>query len=278
MKYAFSKKIVVLEILVVFLIFFHFLGFLSPLEKGLVSISKPFQGFFYNLGQKTREIFISKRTLEEKNKELENKVNELTLDISRLKSQEIENKILRENLNFFKKNNYQYVLANLIGRTSSGYSTLSLGNNILILDKGEKDGLKENLAVIVPRRKGDDNIEGFLIGKIIKVEPSISFCLTILDSHSQIAASLENNSLTSGVVRGEYGLSLIMDLIPPEQKVEEGSFVTTSGLEKDIPPGLVIGKVISLENASEEEIFKKAKLKSLIDFTNLKIVTVLVPK
>jgi rod shape-determining protein MreC len=92
-------------------------------------------------------------------------------------------------------------------------------------------------------------------------------------------ASINRNqsSEVMGILKGQFGLSLIMDLIPLDKKISPGDPVITSGLESDIPAGLLIGYVENIET-SPNQLFQKATVQPLADFEGLRIVTILIPE
>jgi cell shape-determining protein MreC len=86
----------------------------------------------------------------------------------------------------------------------------------------------------------------------------------------------QNDQKTSGVVEGDLGLTIKMDFIPQAEKIKVDDIVVTSGLEKNIPRGLVIGKIIQV-NSDSNEIWQKATVESLMNLEDLTIVSILPP-
>jgi len=79
------------------------------------------------------------------------------------------------------------------------------------------------------------------------------------------------------LAKGEFGLSIKVELVPQDFDLKEGDLIITSGLEKDIPRGLIIGKVnriISYEN----ELFKSATINPLVDYGEITIISIIIPK
>jgi rod shape-determining protein MreC len=178
---------------------------------------------------------------------------------------EEENQILKKELKFFENNSYNFVAARIIGKDSTASDTF-------ILNKGSRDGIKVGLPVVID--------EGILVGKIVKVEEGISNFLLLTDNNSKVAAAvLQNNmdfSKTNGIVTGEHGLSMKMEFIPKDVNLGEGDIVITSGLEKDIPRGLVIGKIDRVIN-EEGLVFQSAIVKQMARVDDLSIVSILLP-
>ena len=138
----------------------------------------------------------------------------------------------------------------------------------MIINIGSNAGVKEGLAVI--------SEEGLFIGKIYDVNYDFSTVLLVTDNHSKVAASILNKDKTIGIIEGKYGLSCKMNLIPQNEEIQENDLLITSGLETNIPQGLVIGQVDRVENV-EGDLFKSASIKLLLDLNKVKIVSVLTP-
>jgi len=251
------------------LIFLHFLKILNPLEKIIISLISPVAERVYSVSTGLRTAVneqTDKRDLLAIVKDLEVRTNQLTIENSQLKTIEKENEKLRQQLKFFTKSNFNYSLANVISRGAFD-SSLNQGQAIII-DKGEKDGLSVGLGVL--------NSQGVIVGKIVEVKENLSKICLVTGRGCKLAASIQgqNGQATSGVVEGDFGLTIKMDFIPQTEKIKVDDVVITSGLEKDIPAGLVIGKIIQVDSISNE-IWQKATVESLMSLEDLTIVSIL---
>jgi rod shape-determining protein MreC len=258
------KLIFIAIIIIIFIVFFYQIKLLLPLENFLKKIFLPVQLKTYQITstiQEKMDFLSPQKKIIEENKKLIQKNQELIIKKSQFEELTQENEILRKELNFIKNNNLSFIITQIIGKKNDS------GLQILIINKGEINGLIVGLPVI---------IQGFLIGKIIKVDKYTAQVLPIIESHSLIAAVIQNNPKTNGLVKGEYNLSLIMELIPQDIKIKVGDLVITSGLENNIPRGLIIGQIEKIINQSEE-LYQKAQINSLISFKNLNFLTVLLP-
>jgi len=173
---------------------------------------------------------------------------------------EEENEILRTQLNFFARNRYDHIGADVIGRTIDPLGT------ILTLNRGKSDGVYEGHPVMV----GD----GVFVGVVINTFDKSSFVRLINDNNSKVGATLLNKDRTIGLVEGGYGLGVRMNFIPQNELVSPGDIVVTSGLTDNIPRGLLIGTVEFVEKQPHEP-FQQAVLNPLADLSYLTIVSVL---
>jgi rod shape-determining protein MreC len=171
-----------------------------------------------------------------------------------------ENNSLKQLLKFQDSGKTKMAVARVIGK-----NTDSTDQTILI-DRGSTEGIKIGQPVIV----GD----GILVGKVIKAEDGISTVRLMNDSQFKIAATVLNNSRSLGVVEGGYGLSIKMNFIPRNETVMNGDQIITSGLEPNMPRGLLIGTVTAIENETYQP-FQAAVLAPVTDLSKLYLVSVL---
>ena len=136
----------------------------------------------------------------------------------------------------------------------------------IIINVGEEAGLKVDQPVVA----GD----GILVGKITKVEKQLAVVRLISDNQIKVAATVLNNERSLGVVEGGYGLSVRMSFIPRNEVVQVGDQIITSGLELNIPRGLLIGSVAAVENEPYQP-FQQAVLTPAADLAKLTLVSVL---
>jgi rod shape-determining protein MreC len=206
----------------------------------------------------------------------ENKMLKLTLtqyakDTARLNDLEAENKRLKTMLGFTERqqqaNNYKYRIANVYASSPDPY------NNTIVINLGEKDGIKENMAVM--------SVEG-LIGRVVRVSPFFSNVqlLTDIDDRSNsskaIAATVKGRENESfGIIESydrERGL-LIMNKIPKTDQMTKGDVVITSGLGQLFPRGIEIGTIVS-KDEGEFGITHTALVKPFASFNHLREVFV----
>lgn len=232
------------------------------------NITRPVQVMFYNLTNRSGAL---DNDLTEKNQELETRVNELILENAQLKLQEKENEILRKELNFLKQTNYDFVIANVVGKMRE----IPGATQLIIIDRGKKDGIDIGYPVVISTNSSDQETQGFLIGKVVKANQSSAQVLLITDQQSSVAAAvISQDSEFNGLVSGKHGLSMEIDLIPVDKQISNGDLVVTSGLENYIPRGLVIGEIENVET-KPSDLFQKATIKSLISFDNFRVLIVI---
>jgi rod shape-determining protein MreC len=125
--------------------------------------------------------------------------------------------------------------AQVIG--SSGSET----SRLVYIDKGARDGIKPDMAVITPAG---------VVGKIVRVFPATAQVLEINDQSSGIGAMLEKSRL-QGILKGTPAGEIMVHYIMTDEKVEPGEAVVTSGGDRIFPKGLPIGQVVQVSPGPE---------------------------
>ena len=173
----------------------------------------------------------------------------------------LENIRLRELLDFKERSVYSLTAASVIGYDPSNLTS------IIIINKGQRQGIKKDYAVIT-----NDG----LVGRIIEVGKQTSKALLIDDINSGVAA-LVQRSRQNGLVSGTLGRELILQYLPPEADVQVSDLVITSGLSGLYPKGIFIGKVKDVEKEkTPPAIF--VTIQPSADLTKLEEVLVVLPK
>ncbi len=256
-------------VVVVLLIFLHYTKILSPVEKIVFNVLNPIFSTMYTFGtdirMKVSDMSIKKELIKTET-ELTVEIRELTKENVKLKIIEAENKKLRNFLNFFTVSKYKYKMSNVISRENNfldGDVT-----EVLIIDKGLEDGVLEGYVVV--------NNQGIIIGKVLSAKNNFSKVYLVNSNKCKLAAKILNGENTSGLTEGELGLTIRMNYIPQDKEIKVGDIIISSGLEKFIPDGLIIGKVISVRKESNE-LWQSAIIEPLINPGDLTIVSVLLP-
>lgn len=151
-----------------------------------------------------------------------------------------------------------------IAASVTGYHTDRWTRTINI-DKGAKDGISKDLAVITPIG---------VLGMVIEVNGRTSKVLLDTDTRSNIDAIIQRTRVR-GVVEGSGGDTLVLKYIQQEQTddVRIGDALLTSGLTGIFPKGLVIGEVSKIEQ-SPDSFFKYIELRPATDINNVEEVLV----
>ncbi len=192
------------------------------------------------------------------NARLRSQVAELQLRNRQLESQAAEAQRLSVLLNFHESHPEAPMLAaQVIGASADPAS------HTLVLNRGDHDRVRRNMAVITP-----DGI----VGKIVEVFPNTSQVLLVTDRDSGVGALLAGTR-THGVVKGNGEPAPRLDYVVNDEKVHVGEEILTSGEDRIFPKGLLIGTV---SGASDGNPFQVIRVQPSARLDRLEDVIILV--
>jgi rod shape-determining protein MreC len=112
-----------------------------------------------------------------------------------------------------------------------------------------------------------------LVGSVSKVFDDYAWVTLITDPKSAVSAIVQE-SRAEGVVAGNYGGALNMEFVGQGAAVKQGDFVLTSGVGGGYPPGIVIGRVSTVQKA-DQDLFQSVHVDHLASLSSLDRVLVL---
>ncbi|MBI3522197.1 MAG: rod shape-determining protein MreC [Chloroflexi bacterium] len=117
-----------------------------------------------------------------------------------------------------------------------------------------------------------------VVGRVTDAGSDYSKVLLVTDSAS-IVSALVQGSRATGIVRGQFGDTLVMDWILQSDPVKTGDLVVTAGLGAGnevrslYPQGLLLGRVVEVGRA-ENAAYQRAVLLPAVDLRKLERVLV----
>jgi len=191
------------------------------------------------------------------NEELRNENDELKLEISQLQSKAAEGDRLVALLNFRQSHlKVPMVMARVIGASASSAS------HTVEIDRGERDGIRRNMAVITP--------DG-AVGKIIECYRDTAQVLLLNDKDGGAGAMLVGSRIQSPV-KGTGEPMLSMSYVAAEETVNAGEKIVTSGMDKIFPRDVPIGTVLDVKHGNP---FKQIRVRPAARLDRLEEVIVL---
>lgn len=255
-------KVLIIFFICLFLIFLNPYNFFNPIRSVFFAIFAPIQKVGYGLGYEflsLKKFLSSIGELKKENENLIRENRELLAAKARMEETGKENEVLRQQLKLLPRDKFNLEGANVISQDFYGKG------DWLEINKGKTSGIEKEMPVIVD--------SGILIGTIEEVYSTTSKVILLNNSQSTInVIDLKTNS--KGVVKGEYGLGIIMDMVLQSDSLNKGDEIVTSGVGKNFPQGLFIGRVEAI-GTSPDRLFQKAVIASPVDFSNLKFVFVI---
>ncbi len=227
-------------------------GAVTPFERLLVWAENSTGNVWHN--------YLYLRGVRAENRELKEQIEQMRLERVRLGEDAAQAHRLQALLTFKEQFIAKTVAAQVIGSSGSDLS------RIVSIDKGDKAGIKRDMAVITA-----DGI----VGKVLLVYPLVAQVLLISDQSSGVGALLEKSRL-QGVLRGTANGEVVLERVMSDEQVQVGESILTSGGDQIFPKGLPVGTVTRVENG--KDLFLNIKIKPAANLSKLEEVLVLVDK
>jgi rod shape-determining protein MreC len=192
-----------------------------------------------------------------KNAELETEIHRLRAELRSHREAAGENRRLRDLLSMRTDMETDAIGASIVTASVTG------STRILVIDRGTKAGLTEDLPVVA---------RGSAVGRIVAVFDDYSKVLLLSDSDSGVGGVIQR-SRAQGVVLGKGSEVFELQYVPRFSDVVKGDRVVTSALDGVFPRGFGIGTVVSIDESSDgtKRIFVKPEL----NYSSLEEVLVL---
>lgn len=231
-------------------------------SKLIVPLQKGVNGIGLWLTEKS-ELLNSIEELQQENKELQDKIDELSDEKLLSLEEKVELEQLRE---LYELDNtysdYEKVGANVIARSSNNwYSTFTI-------DKGSDDGIKVDMNVIAGNG---------LVGIVTEVSKEYSIVRSIIDDSSKVSAMVLNSSdictvsgdlmlMEDGYIRLQY--------LDGSVDINDGDMIITSNISEKYHEGLLIGYAKNVKIDSNN-LTKSGYVIPAVDFKHIQKVLVI---
>lgn len=229
-----------------------FFSILSPLQRGIDSLIKGFISGWEN--------YIYLRDVKKENEILRKEI--LTL--------KEENILLRQSLKDYEtlikmKSNLKTIEESIISAKVIGLDPSNYFRSITI-NRGSKDGIRENMAVLDPR--------GFLVGRtILPISRGESRVHLVTDTSFAVSVETEKKEIV-GILSGDgKGGCYLKYVLETEKDISEGDRLITTGYDGIFPPGILVGIIASI--VPGDTLFKEIMVNPFFDFRHLNQVAVI---
>jgi rod shape-determining protein MreC len=140
------------------------------------------------------------------------------------------------------------------------------GFRTVTIDKGARDGLKTDMAVVAPAG---------IVGRIV-TSSARSAKVQLLIDRNAAAGALVERTRAQGVVIGDGDNRLQMEYVSEVADIVVGDVVVSAGIDGIYPKGFVIGHVESVEKSGTS--FRRIVIRPAVDFSALEdVLVVLTP-
>jgi len=155
---------------------------------------------------------------------------------------------------------YQYTPARVIHNEIFG------PNNYILLDKGQKDGITEDMAVT--------SVKG-IVGVVVTVSTHFSRVLPLLNASSHTSCVIKNKRFFGSLFwDGKDPRYIYLSQLPSHTLYSVGDTIVTSGYSASFPEGVPVG-VIEEPLKRKNEEYNSLKIRLFTDFSTLNEVYII---
>lgn len=205
--------------------------------------------------------YVALRRVKQENEALKRRIAASEVQIQELRAQADRTRGLEKLLELRQRANLSTTAAEIIAAAANPeFRTLTI-------DKGTRDGLRPDMAVIAPAG---------IVGRIV-VPSARAAKVQLLVDRNAAAGALVERSRAQGVVVGTGETDrLQMEYVSEVADLVAGDVVVTSGIDGIFPKGFVIGSVESVDKSGGA--YKQITIRPAVDFRSLEeVLVVLTP-
>lgn len=229
------------------------LSLASPVQQRLTDAVRPLADLVTDYGDRQR--------LVDENARLRADLERLSVQVARLREHEARVKELEELLGV----RAAFPDETFIAASVTGHSPDNV-KRVVILNRGASDGVREGMVVLSEGKS--------LVGHVSKVTANHAWVTLVTDPSSAVSAVVQESRAAGVVVGLGDGDSMDMQYVRQGLAVHEGDTVITSGEGGKTPPGLVIGRVTSVQT-NDQDLFQRVTVQPLAALSRLDTVLVM---
>lgn len=198
------------------------------------------------------------------NESLKTRVDELTEENTRLRSEQFELERLRSLYELDQEYmQYHKIGARIIAKDSSSWFS------VFRIDKGSDDGIKEDMNVIAG---------GGLVGIVTDVGANYATVRSIIDDSSRVSAMAQQSG-DSCIVAGDLQLfkegRLKLSYMEKDDDIKDGDMIVTSNISGKFLPGILVGYATDITVDYNDNLTKSGYLIPAARFDRLQEVLVI---
>lgn len=198
------------------------------------------------------------------NETLKTRVDELTEENTRLRSEQFELERLRSLYELDQEYmQYHKIGARIIAKDSSSWFS------VFRIDKGSDDGIKEDMNVIAG---------GGLVGIVTDVGANYATVRSIIDDSSRVSAMAQQSG-DSCIVAGDLQLfkegRLKLSYMEKDDAIKDGDMIVTSNISGKFLPGILVGYATDITVDYNDNLTKSGYLIPAARFDRLQEVLVI---
>ena len=213
---------------------------MKPLKKSLHAVGAAIHNLQVN--------YVAFKDLWNENQALKEQIAALEAERNRLFEAKLANDRLTELLQIRTRILRQSVAATVITHSpSSWFRTITV-------DKGERAGIHQGMAVITPRG---------VVGKVVSVEEDTAKVMLLTDHKSGLDI-ITQRTRVRGIVSGSVDGEPIVKYMGRNEDVRPGDRLITSGLDGTFPKGLLVGTIVDIAEDGPG-LFRRVRVSLAVD-------------
>jgi len=232
------------------------------LDRAVLALTAPVQRVFiwaFDGAGSLWKGYADLRGVRGENLELRAQNRQLRSETNELAEVRAENERLRRLLDYAKASPDPQLPARILG-VNPAATLLSLR-----IDRGESDGIRRGMPVVTP-----DGV----VGIVQRVTGSFADVVLITDANSKIAVKVQRSRVRATATGKGESRALQLENALRTEDLQEGDQVVTSGTDGVFPPGLLVGRITSLQRRNYGMV-QSADILPAVDMTKLEEVLVI---
>ena len=203
--------------------------------------------------------YIDLRHVRQQNKDLQQQIARMRIEEAAISEDALEGRRLQAMLGFKESYVGSTVAAEVIGASGSEQS------HMLTIDKGSRDGLRPDMAVIT---------KDGVVGKLRDVFPATSEVLELNDQSSGAGVVLATTRIRA-ILRGTLDGRVQIGNLTADSRIQPGEPVLTSGGDQVYPRGLPVGVIESIAPDLDHQPYSAIRVHPAVDLDRVEEVLVI---
>jgi rod shape-determining protein MreC len=203
--------------------------------------------------------YIDLRHVRQQNKDLQQQLTRMRIEQAAIAEDALEGRRLQALLAFKEQYVGSTVAAQVIGSSGSDQS------HMLTIDKGSRDGLRPDMAVIT---------QDGIVGKLRDVFPNTAQVLEINDQTSGAGVILASTRIRA-ILRGTVAGRAQIGNLTADSRIKPGEQVLTSGGDQVYPRGLPVGSIESIAPDPDHQPYTAIVVRPAVNLDRVEEVLVI---
>ena len=203
--------------------------------------------------------YIDLRHVRQQNNDLQQQITRMRIEQAAIAEDALQGRRLQAMLGFRERYVGSTVAAQVIGTSGSDLS------RVLTIDKGSRDGLKPDMAVIT---------QDGIVGKLRDVFPTTAQVLEINDQSSGAGVILASTRIRA-ILRGTATGRVQIGNLSADSRIKPGEQVLTSGGDQVYPRGLPVGTIESIAPDPDRQLYTAIVVRPAVNLDRVEEVLVI---